>query len=224
MSPAAHSRVARDTAGRECAPRARVRVGRAWHARCSPESHARPRSPRAARPVSYRGPCPAATGSERRAPGWTSPSTTTSAGANTRDRDHGCRRPRPRRPRSSPDVAALLVAGAAFARWEWRGPGLRLDPRAARLRHAQGLPPRSSPPGCSASTASEAFPFARERRTVVPIDEIPDVLKKAVLASEDARFYEHEGAQLPGHRPLPAEGGRCAAASPAAAPPSPSRW
>lgn len=39
----------------------------------------------------------------------------------------------------------------------------------------------------------EVFQFARERRTVVPLQEIPDVLKKAVLAAEDARFYEHEG-------------------------------
>jgi penicillin-binding protein 1A len=39
----------------------------------------------------------------------------------------------------------------------------------------------------------EVFSFARERRTVVPLSEIPEVLKKAVLASEDARFYEHEG-------------------------------
>ncbi|WP_308198003.1 penicillin-binding protein 1A [Anaeromyxobacter oryzisoli] len=37
------------------------------------------------------------------------------------------------------------------------------------------------------------FEFARERRTVVPLQEIPDVLKRAVLAAEDARFYEHEG-------------------------------
>jgi penicillin-binding protein 1A len=39
----------------------------------------------------------------------------------------------------------------------------------------------------------EAFQFARERRSVVPIGEIPAVLKKAVLAAEDAHFYEHEG-------------------------------
>ena len=39
----------------------------------------------------------------------------------------------------------------------------------------------------------EAFQFSRERRTVVPIHEIPDVLKKAVIASEDAHFYQHEG-------------------------------
>ncbi|WP_242361744.1 penicillin-binding protein 1A [Anaeromyxobacter sp. SG17] len=39
----------------------------------------------------------------------------------------------------------------------------------------------------------EVFQFARERRTVVPLEEIPPVLRKAVLAAEDAGFYEHEG-------------------------------
>ena len=32
-----------------------------------------------------------------------------------------------------------------------------------------------------------------ERRTVVPIDRVPQVMKQAVLAAEDARFYEHAG-------------------------------
>ncbi len=40
---------------------------------------------------------------------------------------------------------------------------------------------------------SEVFEFARERRTVVPFAEIPEVMKKAVLAAEDAKFYEHQG-------------------------------
>jgi penicillin-binding protein 1A len=44
-----------------------------------------------------------------------------------------------------------------------------------------------------AADGTEAFTFARERRTVVPFEKIPEVMKKAVLASEDARFYEHEG-------------------------------
>jgi len=44
-----------------------------------------------------------------------------------------------------------------------------------------------------AMDGSEVFQFARERRTVVPIQHIPDVLKKAVMAAEDARFYQHEG-------------------------------
>ncbi|MGB8930984.1 MAG: transglycosylase domain-containing protein, partial [Anaeromyxobacteraceae bacterium] len=40
---------------------------------------------------------------------------------------------------------------------------------------------------------SEAFVFARERRTVVPFEEIPEVLRKAVVAAEDASFYQHQG-------------------------------
>lgn len=44
-----------------------------------------------------------------------------------------------------------------------------------------------------AADGTEAFEFSRERRTVVPIQEIPEVLKRAVLAAEDARFYQHEG-------------------------------
>jgi penicillin-binding protein 1A len=40
---------------------------------------------------------------------------------------------------------------------------------------------------------TEVFTFARERRTVVPLQDIPESLKRAVLAAEDAHFYEHEG-------------------------------
>jgi penicillin-binding protein 1A len=35
--------------------------------------------------------------------------------------------------------------------------------------------------------------FGEERRNVVPFKEIPDIMKKAVLAIEDDRFYEHGG-------------------------------
>jgi penicillin-binding protein 1A len=44
-----------------------------------------------------------------------------------------------------------------------------------------------------AADGSEAFAFYRERRTIVPFEQIPDVVKKAVLASEDAKFYAHQG-------------------------------
>ncbi|MEI7704759.1 MAG: transglycosylase domain-containing protein, partial [Deltaproteobacteria bacterium] len=44
-----------------------------------------------------------------------------------------------------------------------------------------------------AADGSEAFVFARERRTVVPFEKIPAVMKRAVLSAEDARFYQHEG-------------------------------
>lgn len=35
--------------------------------------------------------------------------------------------------------------------------------------------------------------IGEEKRTVVPADEIPDLIKKAVLAAEDADFYGHDG-------------------------------
>jgi penicillin-binding protein 1A len=35
--------------------------------------------------------------------------------------------------------------------------------------------------------------FGQERRNLTPIDQIPQVMKNAVLAAEDARFYEHGG-------------------------------
>ncbi len=40
--------------------------------------------------------------------------------------------------------------------------------------------------------------FGEERRNFVPIAEIPDVMKKAVLAIEDDRFYEHGGVDFVG--------------------------
>src|SRR5512147_1116896 len=35
--------------------------------------------------------------------------------------------------------------------------------------------------------------FGEERRELVKIDEVPDLMKKAILAAEDDRFYEHGG-------------------------------
>jgi penicillin-binding protein 1A len=40
--------------------------------------------------------------------------------------------------------------------------------------------------------------FGEERRSVVRIQDVPDYLKKAVLAIEDARFYDHGGVDLTG--------------------------
>ena len=79
-------------------------------------------------------------------------------------------------------AGALALVGLALA-WTWELPefeGLR-DYRplvATRVYAADG---------------TEAFAFARERRTVVPFEQIPAVMKNAVLAAEDAKFYQHEG-------------------------------
>ena len=35
--------------------------------------------------------------------------------------------------------------------------------------------------------------FWVEKRTVIPLDRIPDHLIKAFIAAEDSRFFEHEG-------------------------------
>jgi penicillin-binding protein 1A len=40
--------------------------------------------------------------------------------------------------------------------------------------------------------------FGEERRTFVPIAEVPQVMKDAVLAAEDARFYQHGGVDYKG--------------------------
>ena len=40
--------------------------------------------------------------------------------------------------------------------------------------------------------------FGEERRTYVPVDEIPQVMKQAVLAIEDANFYSHSGVDFKG--------------------------
>ena len=40
--------------------------------------------------------------------------------------------------------------------------------------------------------------FGEERRTYTPIDQIPQVMKQAVLAAEDARFYAHDGVDYKG--------------------------
>jgi penicillin-binding protein 1A len=40
--------------------------------------------------------------------------------------------------------------------------------------------------------------FGEERRNLTPIDQIPAVMKNAVLAIEDARFYEHSGVDYKG--------------------------
>ncbi|MCB9646386.1 MAG: PBP1A family penicillin-binding protein [Deltaproteobacteria bacterium] len=35
--------------------------------------------------------------------------------------------------------------------------------------------------------------FAKERRTLVPIDQVPDIMLESVVAAEDATFWTHEG-------------------------------
>ncbi len=82
----------------------------------------------------------------------------------------------------------LVVAGAAAASltfWWWT----RALPAFDTLRDYRPLVSTR----VLGTGGEEVFSFARERRTVVPLAEVPLVLKQAVLAAEDARFYQHEG-------------------------------
>ena len=49
-----------------------------------------------------------------------------------------------------------------------------------------------------ADTGEPIGEFYQERRVVLPLQRIPRILKQAVLAAEDARFYEHEGVDFQG--------------------------
>ena len=40
--------------------------------------------------------------------------------------------------------------------------------------------------------------FGEERRELIKINEVPDLMKKAILAAEDDRFYEHGGVDYVG--------------------------
>ena len=40
--------------------------------------------------------------------------------------------------------------------------------------------------------------YGEERRTFTPLAQIPKVMQEAVLASEDARFYQHSGVDIKG--------------------------
>jgi penicillin-binding protein 1A len=63
--------------------------------------------------------------------------------------------------------------------------------------------------------------FGEERRNFTPISQMPKVLKDAVLAAEDARFYEHGGVDYKGIvRAAPT----CATRAARAPRPSPCRW
>jgi len=40
--------------------------------------------------------------------------------------------------------------------------------------------------------------FGEERRSLVRIEEVPELMKRAILAAEDERFYQHTGVDYQG--------------------------
>jgi penicillin-binding protein 1A len=82
-------------------------------------------------------------------------------------------------------LGALGAAGGGLVFWLWT----RELPAFDTLKDYRPLVASRA----LGTDGTEVFSFARERRTVVPIEQIPAVLKQAVISSEDARFYQHEG-------------------------------
>jgi penicillin-binding protein 1A len=82
-------------------------------------------------------------------------------------------------------LGALGVAAGGLVFWRWT----RELPAFDTLRDYRPLVASRA----LGSDGSEVFSFARERRTVVPFEQVPEVLRRAVISAEDARFYQHEG-------------------------------
>lgn len=83
-------------------------------------------------------------------------------------------------------VGLLLLAVAGGATWLYFSRGL---PSVQALRHY--TPPQVTKVTCA--DGSVCAEFFRERRTLVPLRELPPHVRSAFLAAEDADFYKHEG-------------------------------
>ena len=86
-------------------------------------------------------------------------------------------------------LASLLLIVLTAAAWYWRD----LPPltKATDYRPQQHLQ-------VFTSDGVEIAQFGAERRLFVPIEQVPETLRNAVLATEDAQFYEHPGISFRG--------------------------
>ncbi|MEO8876842.1 MAG: transglycosylase domain-containing protein, partial [Polyangiaceae bacterium] len=88
-------------------------------------------------------------------------------------------------------IAGLLVTACAVATLLYYVHQLEADlPSTAQLKGNYHPPQVTRILARDGELLAEVF---TERRTVVPIAELPPHVKLAVLAAEDAGFYEHEG-------------------------------
>ena len=88
-------------------------------------------------------------------------------------------------------TVVVLVLGVVAAIWLY----VQLERYEAQLPSTADLR-RYRPPQVTRVLARDGTVLAElfvERRTVVPIDAIPNEMKAAALAAEDADFYQHEG-------------------------------
>lgn len=90
-------------------------------------------------------------------------------------------------------IAALMVAGALLVGYALIVMRPQLPPLDVITDYRPKIPLR-------VYTSDHVLigEFGEERRNLVTIDQIPDVMKKAVLAIEDYRFYDHGGVDFIG--------------------------
>ena len=109
--------------------------------------------------------------------------------------------------RPRPGAACVLRARPGCPAWCWRGSGWLLLVVGLALAVAYpNLPAIDSLTDYRPKLPLRVFSadgvllgeFGEERRNFVPIAQIPKVMKDAVLAVEDARFYEHGGVDYKG--------------------------
>jgi penicillin-binding protein 1A len=93
-----------------------------------------------------------------------------------------------------------LLAGTALAVVLLCAGGVAIAVVSARLPDVSALSDYKPKLPLRVYTADGALigEFGEERRQLVPIDQVPKVLKDAVLSVEDARFYEHGGIDAKG--------------------------
>jgi penicillin-binding protein 1A len=110
----------------------------------------------------------------------------------------------PRFPRPSQRARRIvrigLLSGAALAVVLLCAGGVAIAVISARLPDVSALSDYRPKLPLRVYTADGALigEFGEERRQLVPIEQVPKVLKDAVLAVEDTRFYEHGGVDAKG--------------------------
>ena len=115
--------------------------------------------------------------------------------------------PRARTPLASRAASSCSAVGVVLAvagrRRAVGGRLRRLDRRRPRRRWTRSSrATRAASRSCSTATASKLGVIqARDLRKEIPSDQIPQTLKDATVAIEDARFYKHKGVDYDGRRP-----------------------
>jgi len=109
-----------------------------------------------------------------------------------RTRASSSRRPRRKRRGLLGKLLLLCLVGAAACAIAGGGVILWMSRDLPRFDKLVDYAPREATRVYAADGTLVAT-FHEELRTVVPPEEIPEVLKRAILAAEDAEFYQHEG-------------------------------